>query len=620
MNFWQPTVEGILVYSDSCNVYAVPGTNGAWLIINAGTGAAADHLPELGSVRNVTLALTHYFRDHSAGVEKFRQAGVTICAPFGEREHLSGEQSAMRNKPTYFQYDLTWDHFAPIQPVRIDRWLMDYERTNIAGLPLEVIPTPGVTMGAASYAVTLPGDCRIAFIGELMHSPGRLARLSPLQYNYNDLTGVENTLLSCDRVLATTPVKVFPSLGRPFGDFQSAVVRLRDNYAAFDQIQPGIAARLNVPPPCGVEAILPRMYRGLGCSAETHFIIGRTGRVLALDYGHDTAQVRFPNRLVHWTRRPLLHSFADLQAKTGAKRIDTVLATHYHDDHVAGVPLLQRLHGTELWAGENFADLLEHPQDFDRPCLWPEPMKVACRLPLGVKTWWEDVAITLHPMTGHTEFSTLICLEFDGRRIAHTGDQIFFLHEINHVLTTPEEGKVFTNHVYRNGLALGGYVDCIRHLRAFDPELVLSGHAIPYRPTPGLWPKLEQAAAAFDTLHRNLMPLADDDIHFGAESQPAKLFPYRLHLSASQTSAQLTGWVLNPFNRTVTAELVFVTPHANWQAKPLRLILQAREKHPFATTLHVTPSPAARPELIALELEIDGQPFGQAADVWVTAD
>ena len=617
MSFWHLLEDGVYLYRDSCNVYAVRGRDGQWLIINAGTGRAAACLPELGAVGGITLLLTHHFRDHTAGAEEFRRRGARVLAPFGEREHLGDPQQAFRACEHWLLYDLAWDHFAPITPLTVGRWMRDYEQTVLAGLPVEVIPAPGVTLGAVAYAVELAGGRKVVFVGELMSGPGRLARLAPLQYQYNDLLGGDNVLRSWDRVLAANPAAAFPSLGEPFGEIHAAVGQLRRNLARFDTIHPGYAARLAEPSAPGIEEILPRLYRARKTVAETHFIIGRSGRVLALDYGYDMAGIRFPGRAKFSTRRTLLHSLEALKEHTGALRIDTVLASHYHDDHIGGVHLLQRLFGTELWAGENFADLLAHPADYDRPCLWPEPLSVSRRLPLGETVHWEDVAITLYPMVGHTEFSTLLCLEFDGHRVAHTGDQIFYQSAQGVNLAPPVAEGVFTNHVYKNGLALGGYVDCLRHLRAFRPEIILSGHALPYRPDGHTWALLERTASAFDDIHRALMPLGDEEMHFGPESQPAKLQPYHLHLPAGETTARLRGWVLNPFNHNATADLRFTTPPAGWQAAPIRLTLAPRAKSAFETTLTVTPE-ARRRQPIALDFTVDERPYGQVAEAWVT--
>lgn len=196
MGAWELVEDGIHRFRDSCNVYAVRGRAGGWFVCNAGTGAAAAHLAELGATGEITVVLTHHFRGHSAGVQAFRQAGARIAAPHWEREHLAAGQRAARSKQTYLLYDLAWDHFAPVEPLLIDRWLMDYERIEIAGLTVEVIPAPEATLGAAAWVVTLATGRRLAFIGELMGEPGRLPRLAPLQYDYNALLGVENTLHS----------------------------------------------------------------------------------------------------------------------------------------------------------------------------------------------------------------------------------------------------------------------------------------------------------------------------------------------------------------------------------------------------------------------------------------
>jgi hypothetical protein len=160
----------------------------------------------------------------------------------------------------------------------------------------------------------------------------------------------------------------------------------------------------------------------------------------------------------------------------------------------------------------------------------------------------------------------------------------------------------------------------VRQLRAFDPEVILSGHFTPYRPTPEVWRMLESAAVAFDDVHRAVMPLEDDGIHFGADSQAAKLQPYHLHIRAPQQTAPLHGWVLNPFNRPALAEIHFVTPPAGWSAPPVRLPLRPREKHVFASTLNVAPGTHCARQPIALDLTVDAHPFGQVAEAWVTVD
>lgn len=617
---WQSLGEGISVFSCSCQVYALNGGDGRWLLINAGSGAVADHLDELGPGQDWTVLLTHHFRDHAGGAARLKARGARILAPFGERGHLAGRQDAMRSAPQFFLYDLTWDHFAPGAPLAVDAWVRDYEQMHLAGFSVEVIPAPGPTLGAAAYIVSREGMPRTAFTGELIHSAGRVARISPFQYNYNDLTGLENVLRSAERVLASGPSQVLPSLGEPISDYAHAIAALRTNVAGFEQLQPGSVARAVFPAPGGIELVLPRLYRAQGSSAETHFLIGRSGKILALDYGYDTVGVTFPARLAWWTRRPLLHSLPALRAAVGTDRIDTVIATHYHDDHVVGVPTLQRLQGTQLWAGENFADLLEHPADYDLPCLWPEPMRVHQRLPLGVPFQWDDVTITVHAMSGHTEFSTLILLEYDGHRVAHTGDQIFFLDRKTLRLAPPGPSSgAFTNHVYRNGLALGGYRECVRLLREFQPEIILSGHSIPYRPTAETWTTLDAVAQAFDSVHEAILPLGSEDIHFGADACAAKLLPRRIVLRDHQATAALRGWICNPLPRESHAVLRFHLRESGWSGEAWTVPMAPRQRTPFTATLVPPPGLSGR-QLITLELSVEGKSFGEVAEAWIETE
>lgn len=617
MSRWRSLGDGVSVFHCSCNVYALNGGDGRGLLINAGSGPVVDHVAELGPIREWAVLLTHHFRDHAGGAVRMQARGARILAPFGERAHLAGRQEAMREAPHFFLYDLTWDHFAPGAPLAVDRWVRDYERFELAGFLVEVVPAPGPTLGASAYVISRPGMPRTAFTGELLHSAGKVARIAPFQYNYNDLTGLENVVRSAERVLAAAPVRVLPSLGEPISDYATALDALRRHAAGFEQVQPGVMAGVISPAATGIEKVLPRLYRAQGSSAETHFLVGGSGRILALDYGYDTVGVKFPARLAWWTRRPLLHSLAALKAEVGSDRIDTVIATHYHDDHVVGVPTLQRLYGTELWAGENFADLLEHPGDYDRPCLWPEPMPVQRRLPLGTPFQWDDVTITLHPMTGHTEFSTLLLVEYDGHRVAHTGDQIFYLDHATRRLVPPgPNAGVFTNHVYRNGLSLGGYRDCVRHLREFRPDVILSGHSAPYRPDDETWRQLETAAAAFDALHTAILPLGDDDAHFGADSCAAKLFPRRLLVTAGDHEAAMRGWVCNPFARGATATLRLRLPRNDFSTEAWSLAMGPRERTPFAARLALPPGLSGR-ELVTLDLAVEGRSFGEVAEAWI---
>ncbi|SVD89580.1 uncharacterized protein METZ01_LOCUS442434, partial [marine metagenome] len=63
---WELVEEDVFVLRDSCLVYAVRGTGGT-VLVNAGTGSAVKQLSAVAGSGDVTLLLTHHFRDHTDG-------------------------------------------------------------------------------------------------------------------------------------------------------------------------------------------------------------------------------------------------------------------------------------------------------------------------------------------------------------------------------------------------------------------------------------------------------------------------------------------------------------------------------------------------------------------------
>ncbi len=609
---WERIEEGIHRFQDSCHVYAVEGPEGV-VLVNAGTGLAADHLDEIAGGRPMTVLLTHHFRDHTDGAIRLHEKGARVLGPYWDQEYLVDPEQHFRERQHWNSYDNRWDRFSPVRPVPVDGWMMDYETRDIAGLSWEVVPTPGMTNGASSYVVTV-GERRVGFVGEVICGTGKTTRLAPLQYNYNDYTGAWNLYHAANRLLATGADRLLPSLGDPVDDPAGAIATFKANLKRLEEIQPGVSEPLEDPDEDDIEEVLPHLYRSKYAGAETHFVLSDTGKVMSIDYGYNLKTGFQPAKSHVSNRRPILHGISGLRKRFGIDRIDATLVSHFHDDHVNGIPMLQRLYGTEVLAGEQFSDLLENPVKYDRPCLWHEPIRVSRHIPNGTTVYWENIPITLHPMSGHTRFATLICMEVDGTRVAHTGDQAFFDAEGG--VGYQSGARMFTNHVYKNGLDLGCYKRFLEDLKRFEPELVITGHTRPYRTSPDWYAEIGRAAEAFDDVHRTLMLLDDDAAHFGAESQGGKLVPYRAH-APEGGPIEFTGWVLNPFPTEQPARIRLVGPEG-WQSETVTLSLGPREQKEIRLVLHVPEGTRCRRQPVALNLTVGGRPFGQVTEALVT--
>lgn len=619
---WQPIFPNVFLFVDSCNVYAILGAKGA-LIINAGAGRWLDHLSKLPA-QPAALLCTHFFRDHSAGAAMAAQLGIPVYAPEGDCEIFRQPAQHFRQRDTYIIYDNYWDLFAPIEPTPLAGVLRDYERLTLAGIDLEVIPLPGATMTQCGLLFTVPGtESRAICCGEAIHSPGRVARIAPYQYNYNDLGGAVNAWHSAGTLRRQRPDALLPSLGAPMlQECDAALAQLQDNLKALCAGRPleaELIARAEAP---ALRKVTEHVWMTTHTESINWFVISESGKALVIDYGYyNTHGVLTPAYAKPYRRRALLHSLDELKTRFGITGVDVALISHFHDDHVCGVPLLQRLFGAQCWASEAFADLLAFPERHCFPCDWPQPIRIDRRLALDEVVRWQEYEFRFAPMNGHTRFSSLIGFTADGKRFAHTGDQYFFMHPggtwpaASHgAIARWDDKAVFQNHVYRNGALLDGYARSGQWLLDWRPEIVLSGHQMPMLTDETFFRLIEEWSREYADLHRRVMPLADDEIHFNLDSWGGWLWPYRVQLERPE-SISFTATVRNPLPQPATLEVHLVGP-AGWAGSAASIEAQAHAE--ASLTLQITPAGACDRQPVAIELSANGRSFGQVAEALVT--
>ena len=617
---WQPVLPGVLRFRDSCNVYAITGDGGT-LLINAGTGRWLGRLNDLPAPP-AALLCTHYFRDHSAGAADAARAGIPVHVPEGERDIFTDPAEHFRRRETYIIYDNLWDLFAPIEPIPVAGVLRDYDKLKLAGVEIEVVPLPGAALTQIGLLVRLRDGRRVVFCGEAIHSPGRIPRVAPLQYNYNDLGGAINCYYSAQVLRDLRLDALLPSLGEPLvDDIDGALASLQRNLRAAGATRADAIWHMDQVHADPLERVTEHVWRSTHSNSRNWFLISRAGKALALDYGYRWNGFSIPYALCKpYTRRALLHGLDGLKKHFGIDRIDVALISHFHDDHVCGVPVLQRLFGTECWAGENFADLLEHPEAHCFPCNWPVPIKVNRRLPLDREFQWEEYTFRLHPMNGHTRFSALIGFEADGKRFAHTGDQYFFQPRSVTGAMTQDFRRGFAdqvmlqNHVYRNGALLNGYEQSAKWMLEWRPDIVLTGHQPPMYTDDAFFRLVEAWGREYRQLHENLMPLGERDVHFNLDSWGGWIWPYRTHLR-EPAAATVTVTVRNPLPTQATLDVRLVGPHG-WSGTSASLAAPPRAE--VSCELTITAAGPCRRQPFAVELTADGRPFGQVAEALMT--
>jgi len=606
---WEQVLPGVWRFRDSCNVYALESGEGT-LIVNAGTGRWLEHLDTLPQ-RPAALVCTHYFRDHSAGAVAAAERGIPVYVPEGEQAIFADPVQHFRQRDTYIIYDNLWDLFAPIEAVTVAGVLRDYERTTLAGVALEVLPLPGVTFTQSGIGVTLPSGQRAVCCGEAIHSPGHLARIAPLQYNYNDLNGAVQAHYSAQMLRDWQPDVLLPSLGEPICvQADAALAQLQENLRQLVAVRPGMTGQLDQLASEPLQRVTDHVWLDRHSMANTWYVLSESGKALAIDYGYHTTSCAWNYYSKPERRRALLHGLDGLKRQFGIEKVDVVLVSHFHDDHVCGIPVLQRLHGTECWAAENFADLLETPDAHCFPCCWPVPARIDRRLPLDEPFTWEEYTFRLHPMNGHTRFAALIGFEADGKRFAHTGDQYFFTNGVERFDTN---GRA-QNHVYRNGALLDGYRESGKWMFDWRPDIVLQGHQPAMFTDEAFFRHIAAWTEDYAETHRRIMPLGDEETHFNLDSWGGWIWPYRTHIPSARP-IPLTVTVRNPLPKQATLHLRLVGPKG-WQGSETTLTAEARAE--VSCPLTILPPGPCRRQPIAVELSTDDRLFGQVAEALVT--
>ena len=573
---------GVSCVRDTCNVYVLRAGDEA-VVIDFGSGSVLDRLGELGVGRVTDVLLTHHHRDQAQGLTRAAAAGARVWAPPFDEPLLSELDLHWQSRPLDLDYDLREDRFSALASLPIDGTVPEYRTARFGAFEIATLPTPGHTPGSVTYLVELHGK-RIAFVGDLLFADGQVWSLAATQWTYSGVEGQEATIVSLAQLAKRQADVLLPSHGEPITDVEAALLNVRTRLGELVALRVegewGLEDRLRAP----FDPLTPHLWRNRSTFANSYVLVSETGAALGIDFGYDMAA---------W-RRPLLWSLDDL-------RLDAVITTHYHDDHVAGLNLLRAVRGTEVWAPANVAPVLEEPHRYDLPCLWPEPIVVDRTLPLGEPVQWNEYELTPHPFPGHTLYAAAIELEVDGRRVLATGDQYAVSGE-----------RPILNYQYRNRFRRRDFVQTAALVRGLRPELIVSGHWLPRQVNDDFLDEIERDAERLAALHDELLPKES----FGDEGFGARFEPYRSAIAAGE-SLHLEVAARNPLAREASAEVSLVLP-PGWTATPAAQSAQVKP-HDVAMLRFVV-EPAMQPvrrARIGAELTVDGIPFGQQAEALV---
>jgi len=542
--------DNLFVYRDTCNVYVVKSGDEA-ILIDFGSGGVLEHLAEIG-VNKVSWVLhTHYHRDQCQGDDALAGLGIKVAVPADQRRYFEDAEGAWKHMQLYHNYSFKPDFFEPTRSIKVDEGITPGETFEWGGLRFETLPSVGHTKDPGLTCLAEVDGKKVAFTGDLIHSPGKLWTYYDLQWRYNQHQGAQAGIESLEAVKNAKPDLLLPSHGVVMDNPQEAidqtvahireVVDLLRWQPAHDQ------SKRN-------QQIFP------------HVVHQRTSFIIVADDGH---------ALFYDSSIPE-PEVEQLVRDHGIKQIDMIILSHYHDDHVGGIPTLKEKYGAELWAHESMVDIIETPYRYNIPCLgvgrYPDEAgpKVDRVLNDGDTFEWEGWTFKVFHFPGQTEYHMGMYAEIDGHRMVFMGDSTY----------RPQPGTIFRGENFncRNYCRLGegaGYLGCGEILKEYNPDMAMAAHfgAIPL--DEGRIDEYYQWAKKLEPTFAKVV--ARSDPNFGTDPNWVSFYPYRVFAEAGETVVTEVR-IRNHSDHQAEAVVRPLLP-AGWRSNPeeRRITIAAKE-------------------------------------------
>lgn len=587
---WRQVGPGIFHFEDACNVYCIKnGDEG--VLIESGTGAVTNALREIG-VRHIAWVLhTHAHRDMTGGDTVLAAAGAKIAVPDGTRHLFEHAAQGWYDRGLLNAFAYGDKYFMPLRNIPVHHVLTNGEEFTWKDMKLRVLATPGHTAQHIALVLEREGK-RLIFCGDAISAPGKVWELDALQSTYEEfiqrppaLQRVPELQASLTKLKAEQPALLLPAHGAPFSDCAAGIDALHHNLSnmmsVLNAVQYFGGGSVSVP---GVEA--------MQTCGITYLLRGKSGLGILVDPSVD--------------RGPHGELLSDwLTSQMGTQRVEAVLITHYHADHLAMAPAVLKKYGAKLYAHEVLRDILQEPLRFHRPCIFPHGLPVARTFRDGERIVIDGVPFTFFHFPGHTYWHQAVLTEVNGKRILFTGDAI---DDFTHVRSI----DCFNYNPIGDDV---GAMRCVDILERTNPDFIATGHwgiqpwsrsnIAPMR----AWVRARNAGLA--------AVIAQEEPNLGYDMHWARLDPFRLVLTNAARCA-LTARVYNHLPRAAEARVGLTLP-AGWQTVPTNARFSVPPRTERSVSVQIIPPPNAEATryLIGLDVTLDGRRYGELGMAYI---
>jgi len=435
------------------------------LLIDCGDASVLPALKALGAEAVEQVLFTHHHRDQACGAVMLAARGARIAVPAAEREWFEKPDAYWRDpKSRWHLYSLHPHHLMLAEPVGVDVAYRPGDELTWGPAKLRAIATPGHTDGSLTWLVEADGK-RIAFCGDAICGDGRLWDLHSLQKgtqttDYHGFLGAREQLMAgLGRVKAARPDAIVPSHGEIVREPAEAIGRLArrleacyDKYVAisalrhyFPKLFTAYAGRKGHMPIREGKAV-PDCLRHFG---TTWVLVSKERAAFVMDCGGAGAVRELRKRI----------------DSGEIARVEGLWITHYHDDHVDGVPAFREAFDCPCIADRSVAEVLTDPLAWRLPCISPHKLRVDRTTADGESWQWREFKLTAWHFPGQTLYHGGLLVEAGELRMFFAGDSF-----------TPAGIDDYCAH-NRNWLGRGvGFDRCVALLAKLRPTHVFNPH------------------------------------------------------------------------------------------------------------------------------------------------
>ncbi|MFC2076150.1 MBL fold metallo-hydrolase [candidate division KSB1 bacterium] len=539
---WEEVEPGLYLFGDCANVYALVEDNRACLIGFA-TGAALDHLDQIGVEQVDMVLVTHHHRDGLQGISRAVEAGIDIVIPAAEAPLIESAADHWRNKRVYVNYDGRSRFNAVTYDVPVSLKVAEGDVIEWGDSKIEVLDLPGHTDGSVAYGTKLNSK-DLLFSGDFYTAPGKTLTYHDLHWNYTQWNGFPEAVASAQKLATLVPALVCPDHGTPFTEEGDGVEKLLANLDDLEEVFfTNNKDKSTLKRKTGDSFFGPHIVY---IDGQTYAIVSESRHAIVYDPGYGNNA-----------------NFNRFKQEYGIKSVDALTFSHYHDDHVART-LAYQYHlsgggaygqaGAPVWILDEMADIFAHPERYNVPCIYPMSIPINRVIAEDEVVHWEGLDLTFKHFPGQTWYHGVVLFEAGGHRYALTGDSVW----------EPQDWDVRMNGpiIPRNRYFLGdGYERVFQILLDYDVDVIVPAH---YDPFTVKRSDLEKSLKWAESIEPTIDKLVDQpQAGYGFDPHWAHFYPYRLELEPGQRAEQKSTaklLVRNYFDRETPVEINLILP------------------------------------------------------------